>query len=377
MAVKVPVPANVEGILEDVARITGGGAPPAEASATNTASAEPTFGVFHFDSTLTDSAGIPYTLAGGHPFQFTTEFNFGTYSCASPGENSSWQWSGTCPMHDPKDITSDLPPGLVANPQGVPHCLLADYFAEECERNKVAVGSAGIRFFGWTEGASRIISPVFNLQPQGSYPGELGITIGGAPFIVITTGVRSGSDYGVTAVERSRRGRRQPCAPHHSGAFPPTKATTPCAVKNARVVITNCTNTSLPPRLDIQECEEMEGTEGGGGPAEVPRTPFLTMPTECSGEATSNRRALRRLGCPRRIRRNALSICRPSTAATSSASSRRSKRGRPPTWPTPLRGLEFNLHVPQNEDPEGVATPELKEAVVKLPAGLSLNPASG
>ena len=37
-------------------------------------------------------------------------------------------------------------------------------------------------------------------------------------------------------------------------------------------------------------------------------------------------------------------------------------------------GLEFNLHVPQNEDPEGVATPELKEAVVKLPKGLSLNP---
>ncbi len=40
-------------------------------------------------------------------------------------------------------------------------------------------------------------------------------------------------------------------------------------------------------------------------------------------------------------------------------------------------GLEFNLHVPQNGDPEGVATPEVKDAVVKLPAGLKLNPASG
>ena len=45
--------------------------------------------------------------------------------------------------------------------------------------------------------------------------------------------------------------------------------------------------------------------------------------------------------------------------------------------PAAPSGLEFNLHVPQNEDPEGVATPELKEAVVKLPKGLSLNPASG
>ena len=39
-------------------------------------------------------------------------------------------------------------------------------------------------------------------------------------------------------------------------------------------------------------------------------------------------------------------------------------------------GLTFHLHIPQNEDPEGVATPALRKSVVKLPAGITLNPAT-
>ncbi|HWC07873.1 MAG TPA: hypothetical protein VG458_02360, partial [Solirubrobacterales bacterium] len=39
-------------------------------------------------------------------------------------------------------------------------------------------------------------------------------------------------------------------------------------------------------------------------------------------------------------------------------------------------GLEFDLHIPQNEDPEGRATAHLKDAVVKLPPGMTVNPPS-
>ena len=155
--------------------------------------AEPAFGKFSFDSSITDASKVdPYTQAGGHPFQFTTEFNFGTYACAAetaPPENA-W-FDGTCPMGDPKDIASDLPSGLLVNPQGVPHCSVADFFSEECEGNKVEVGRAGLRPFAWTEGASRLIEPIYNLQPQGNYPGELGITVNGSPLIIITSGIRS------------------------------------------------------------------------------------------------------------------------------------------------------------------------------------------
>ena len=37
-------------------------------------------------------------------------------------------------------------------------------------------------------------------------------------------------------------------------------------------------------------------------------------------------------------------------------------------------GLDVSLGVPQNEDPNGLGTPPLRDAVVKLPAGLAVNP---
>jgi len=39
-------------------------------------------------------------------------------------------------------------------------------------------------------------------------------------------------------------------------------------------------------------------------------------------------------------------------------------------------GLHVDLHVPQNEDPDELATADLREAVVELPTGFTLNPSS-
>jgi hypothetical protein len=39
-------------------------------------------------------------------------------------------------------------------------------------------------------------------------------------------------------------------------------------------------------------------------------------------------------------------------------------------------GLKVNLHIPQNEDANGLATPPLREATVNLPKGLSVDPSS-
>ena len=113
MTVLVGVPAGVEGSLKDVAKISGGGLPPEEASGTNTANPNPSFGTLHFDSELTDaSKTTPYTQAGGHPYQFITEFNFETYSSAKGGtQTEEWSIFGAAPVGDPKEIGSELPPG--------------------------------------------------------------------------------------------------------------------------------------------------------------------------------------------------------------------------------------------------------------------------
>ena len=42
-----------------------------------------------FDASITDAAGEPYTQAGGHPYEFSTEFNFATVSCVNPEEEGS------------------------------------------------------------------------------------------------------------------------------------------------------------------------------------------------------------------------------------------------------------------------------------------------
>jgi hypothetical protein len=384
MLVLVPVPADVEGLLEDQATVSGGGGEAVEGSTTTESIAQPPFGKLGFNASITNAAGEPYTQAGGHPYAFTTEFDFATVSCTnSVTEENYWVDFNTCPLYDPKDITADLPPGLIANPQGVPHCTLAEYFSQECNRLKTAVGTAGLRLFELGSSYVKFIEPVLNLEPAGEYPGQLGILVAGAPFIVITTGIRDGSDYGATATTAGIQAGLNRTTLTLWGV-PAAHAHDPLRGKicegdfgsfgSYHAVIENFLSMA---QIE-QGCEET--TNGGdpsnqGGPAEVEPTPFLTMPTECSGrplsiggrydswqlagdyaEASASLQATD--GC------NALTFepsieSRPTTTLADAPS-----------------GLEFNLHIPQNEDPEGVATPELKEAVVRLPQGLNLNPSA-
>jgi hypothetical protein len=381
MAVIVKVPSEgpgSSGALLDVARISGGGAPPGivEASASNEAAASPPFGKLGFDSTLSDSSANPYTEAGGHPYQFVTEFSFATYSTAvphSPGDISPLTWwrTGTQPVGDPKEIGSELPPGLIANPQAVPHCALADYFAQECAL-KDQVGVLGVRLFSYTESAIHYLDPVYNLQPTGAYPGELGATIGGLPLVLITAGVRSGSDYGVSAISTageaglSRARLTLWGVPADSGH------------DALRVGECSSSDTAEFP-LDFQSAEEFERSceiTRPPHPAGVAPTPFLTMPTECSGKRLpmiGNYITWEEPGqfAEAKAEFEAVSGCSNLSFEPTIEALPTSNRADSPS------GLRFHLHVPQNEDPEGRATPSLKEAVVQLPAGLTVNPSSG
>ncbi len=65
--------------------------------------------------------------------------------------------------------------------------------------SKVDVGSQLPKALCRTEDGFHYVVPVFNLQPEGAYPGQLGITVANIPLIVITAGIKSASDYGATA----------------------------------------------------------------------------------------------------------------------------------------------------------------------------------
>jgi hypothetical protein len=375
-------PEGTEGQLEDSARVSGGGAPTAEASGTIDSTSQPSFGHLGFEASLTQASGQPYTQAGGHPYQFTTDFSFATLSCVNPEFEGSAVFAATCPLYDPRNITGLLPPGLVVNPQAVPRCTLAEYFSQSCNFIKNSVGTLQLRPYGMGSSAFKYMEPVVNLEPSGEYPGQLGATVGGLPFIVITSGLRDGSHYEIaattTAIQTGLNHTRLtlwgvPADPGHDvfrGKFCEDMGG-PENPSGYHGVVERFLDRQTLERY----CENSTPERPGGGPAETPEAPFITMPTECSGdpltvtgkydtwqlpglwaEETSQLEAVE--GC------NALTFeptieARPTTNLADAPS-----------------GLEFNLNVPQDEEAQGVATPELKEAVVKLPAGIRINPAA-
>ena len=289
MVLLATVTPGPEAPLEDIATVSGGGAPDVQATATNFASPEPAFGSLEFAAALTDSSKhTPYTQAGGRPYQFTADFDFETLSAVSPAEDGnqdSFPFNGTADVRDPRAIGAELPPGLIANPQAVPHCSLADWFSQTCERKKVAVGDACIGFRASTHPACKIISPIFNLQPSGSYPGQLGITVANAPFIVVDAGIRSATDYGVSAVNLSPAANLNrayltfwgvPANESHNGLRGKE-----CIFSAEREGVAFLSIAALESKC---AAGEPGNTTGTGGPAEVPETPFFTMPTECSGQ---------------------------------------------------------------------------------------------
>ncbi len=129
------------------------------------------------------------------------------------------------------------------------------------------------------------------------------------------------------------------------------------------------------------DCEEL--LLFGGRPHEFgdPRKPFLTLPTSCLGPQTTRistdswqepgifvtdsflthgalGEAVGFEGCNRLDFTPAIAT-QPDTSAAASPS-----------------GLHVDVHLPQNDNPEGLAESELKNAVVTLPAGVSVNPSS-
>jgi uncharacterized repeat protein (TIGR01451 family) len=385
MLIRVGVPSEglgSSGPITDRVKVSGGGTPTVEAGATNEVDAEPAFGIHRFDAPLTDSSANPYTQAGGHPYQLSTEFNFATRTIL---RQTAWDQAGIAPVRDPKDISAELPPGLIGNPQDLPRCSLADFFENECPISTV-VGNVGVRAFGWSQGGFRFMIPLFNLQPAGAFPGELGYDVGGFDFL-LTAGLRSGSDYGLTVTGAGtpevNLGRVRvtiwgvPADPSHDALRGKG-----CGGASGMLWAERYANSI---ERDERDCElEVYASPPfpEGGPAGVPPTPFLTMPTQCTG-------------APLTIGARANSWQFPGQYATAAATGPAVDgcnqlkfapeiEARPTTnLADSPSGFDFNLKVPQNhagpegkEDPNGRATADLKEAVVKLPAGLTVNPSS-
>jgi hypothetical protein len=135
-------------------------------------------------------ASLTTTQAGGHA-DFTSDVTLKTENFELPALT--------------RDISVELPQGLLANPTAVPKCSAVQFVSTDVEDKSNAtgcpresqVGVTHINFSNSQEGTSDFIEPVFNLQPSPGEPARLGFIALNYP-ILIDTELRP--DYGVTAM---------------------------------------------------------------------------------------------------------------------------------------------------------------------------------
>jgi hypothetical protein len=190
VTIKVKVASGAVGPLSDQATVEGGGAAKAERSLTVPVSSEPAgFGLAGFEMTPFNEDGTAANQAGGHPFQLTTTLTFNQ--------------TGGEPVALPKDVSFQLPPGLIGNPNAVSQCTMADFFTLVKTTNlcppSTVVGVTYVTAYEPKVGEIATGAPVFNLVPAQGEPARIGFEVAGKIPVVIDTSLRSSGDYGVTA----------------------------------------------------------------------------------------------------------------------------------------------------------------------------------
>jgi hypothetical protein len=306
-----------------------------------------TFGIKRFEASIVNTDGSPDQQAGSHPYEVTTNFTLPVNKGLS-GE--------PVPAGSLKDITVDLPAGLVGNPDAVPRCprsMLASSVlgVSHCPLD-TQVGLLSLEINSTT-----LVLPVYNLVPQEGVPAQFGVF---AIFFPITMNVtvRTESDYGTTVSLKNL-------------------SELPAITGTSLTLWGVPADPSHDP--DRGSCLSFEGVSTGSCPSGGLPTPFITMPTSCGsplavglhvdswaqpGALVADTATVERsgqpvgvTGCDKLDFKPAVSVRPDSTSADAPA------------------GLTMDVSMPQATS-VGLAEAALREAVFALPDGMSLNPAA-
>lgn len=364
--VKVDEPPGTSTTLHDGVEVEGGGAQSVHRSVPVTVSEQPTpFGIEEYELGTFNEDGTPATAAGSHPFQMTTTL------VLNQGVNRQ-------PIQLPKDLSFNLPAGLVGNPAAVPKCSEADFVALVDETNlcpsDTVVGVATVEANEPRLHPSAWSVPVFNLVPATGEPARFGFEVVGKLPIVIDTSVRSGRDYGVVATVRNATQVAGllasqvtlwgvPGDPAHDGV----RGWECVAGGRYRIEIHN------------RPCPEHPG---------LARTPFLRVPTSCESNPSLE---------PVTSTMEGDSWAEPGSFVGASYSwltgsgqpigftSCSSLPFSPELGAAPEQhsaatpsGLTVSVKVPQSSwsEPEGLAQADVRDSTVSLPAGMELSPSA-
>jgi hypothetical protein len=278
----------------------------------------------------------PATQAGAHPYMFTTQFAFETSFDPVRGENA--------PGGSARDIEVKLPVGFTGNPRAVTQCSQVDLVQFNCPTDS-RVGYGEI-----TTGSEPGGTAIYNMQTSAGEPARLGFMVAYVVPVAVSITVDDQDDYSLRVLTRN----------------------TSQGLGLDKVVLT----------LWGVPADPSHDADREGESTLEPR-PFLSLPTSCgapldsvftinswqqpgtylgdtsiSNDGAEPPNPVAMSGCDQVDFKPSLQA-RPSTNVADSPA-----------------GLDVSLHVPQSEDPDGLATANLRDLSMDLPAGLSVNPSS-
>jgi hypothetical protein len=289
-----------------------------------------------FAALMRDDVGADLSQAGAHP-NATTEFDFTT---TLDGQGN------VVPDEDVRDIKVELPAGVIGNPTAVAQCSAQDFAAVACPAAaQVGIVTLTAGLFAGSGAPIDVSYAVYNLVPIDGRPAQFGFRLL-RNNVVINVDIRSGSDYGVTALIKDIPG----------GILLFGSSLTLWGV----------------PGSPVHDAERTPAGPVGSG--SVPKA-FFTNPTAC-GPALTTKIAVRSWQRPDRWvtdevpAANGVFGCDRLPFAPTVAVRPQTSRVAAPA------GYEVELAFGQNEDPAGLSPSALKDAVVTLPAGVVVSPSS-
>lgn len=362
VVIEVSVGAGVgEGVLMNIATISGGGAGALSATESVNVSSQGTpFGFSGpFNARAFGIDGALDTRAGGHPNAAATEFVLN--SIPNPFKSGR-----VVPVQYLKDVSVELPAGFVGDPQAAPTCpqyLVAPPGEGTACPAASVIGSIAVTQesgeWGFTVPAAGVlnIGPLFNVPPEHGHPAQFAFTYLGQEATLYANLVHTPAGY-VVRVSSPSISR---------------------AVQLTGVKVTVFGDPAI--------------QDGGSTPSQA----FFTNPSDCS-----------RAGFITTIHADSWPNPASLPAAPDGGTALAEAGFSAPQWSTAIAdappvtgcenlrfdpmfsfapepehrqadepaGYESVLRVPQNEDPNGLATPPLKNAVVTLPAGVAISPAA-
>jgi hypothetical protein len=284
--------------------------------------------------------GPTYTQAGGHPFAVNIDFKLNTSTVGKREEEAD---------ANPKSIITELPPGLVGNATVLPRCTPGQLEAEECS-GATQVGVLTVLQEGYVAGLGEV--GIYNMVPPAGTPVALGANIAKDTLVFITANVRTGGDYGVTAVVHN--------------------ASTNVGITGAAVELWGV---PADPGHDARrQCPSSGSLESGPCSAGIEPKPFLSNPTSCAAASVAKLR-IDSWQAPGQFVEDAATMpamtgCNKLTFAPTLSVLPDTNEADSPS------GMLVKLHVPQNESVEGLTSASLRDASITLPEGVTLNPSA-